>query len=96
MDLAAFNPRRKSKFTDKLARHGFYKNNTLTEATVSKTRKVARDKKRIVVVSDVLCNIDNEIEYMAKLQDRIGNLQAKLSYELKLRNSALKVQSWCV
>ena len=94
MELSETGARRQSNFPEKLARHGFYKNNTLTEATVSRARTKTRDKKRILVVSQAFNNINLDLKYISKLQGRIGRMQSTLDYELCLRNSALKVQSW--
>lgn len=88
--------RRLSKFPSALARHGFYHNTTLTEATASKARKKANDRRNIVKVSKLIDTIEDDLHYMAKIQARVHKMQKVLSYEFRLRNGALKVQTWSV
>jgi hypothetical protein len=91
---SSLNMHRPPRFTERLLKHGFYKDNSMLSATVGLSRKLTTETQRPVTLQATNKVINNDLAVLLELQCKLKKQQEFISAEITLRKAAIRVQNW--
>lgn len=86
--------RKVSTFSERLARHGFYKDTTIAAATRLRKKTAYESGKKTKNVQRINEEFDSELKFVLQLQAEIAIMQQELAASIEVRYAALRIQTW--
>lgn len=86
------HPKKSFRFTEQLANHGFYKNNSMEAATKQRYSNRTSHCKKMKSLSKINQDIDADVQYILIMRKKIDSMQTQLACSIEREYASISIQ----